>query len=97
MSVAGFITAYLVFINAVGLLVMGLDKLKAIKRGFRIPEATLFIIALMGGSLGIFAGMYVFRHKTRKRKFTVGIPVILIAQLALAAFLYFGPVRLRTI
>lgn len=76
---------------------MGIDKLKARKRGFRIPEATLFLVALMGGSIGSLVGMYLFRHKTRHRKFTIGMPIILLLQIALIAFLLFGPWDIHTI
>lgn len=78
---------YLIIINAASLLLMLADKLKA-KRGlWRIPEATLMGIAALGGSVGALAGMYLFRHKTRHIKFTVGIPAILIAQIAVALWL----------
>lgn len=82
-----FILIYLLLINAVGLLVMLADKRKAQKKQWRIPEATLITIALMGGSIGSLAGMRLFHHKTRKPKFYIGIPAILIAQLALAGYI----------
>ncbi len=78
---------YLVLINAAGLLLMRADKKKAIQRKWRIPEATLMGVAALGGSLGVLAGIYAFRHKTRKPKFTVGVPAILVCQIALAALL----------
>ncbi len=62
---------------------MGIDKAKARRRAFRIPEARLFGIALLGGSLGSIAGMYVFRHKTRHWYFVLGMPAILILQVAI--------------
>ena len=62
---------------------MGIDKRKAIKRAFRIPEATLFLIAILGGSIGSILGMYTFRHKTRHWYFVVGMPAILILQIGL--------------
>lgn len=62
---------------------MGIDKAKARRRAFRIPEARLFGIALLGGSLGSIAGMYFFRHKTRHWYFVLGMPVILILQIAI--------------
>lgn len=68
---------------------MGIDKLKARRRGFRIPEATLFIIALIGGSIGSILGMYLFRHKTRHRTFTIGMPAILIVQIIFVLVLIF--------
>lgn len=73
---------YLLTINAVGLLIMLADKEKAKKHLWRIPEATLLTVAALGGSLGCLAGMRLFRHKTRKLKFYLGLPAILAAQLA---------------
>ena len=78
---------YLIIINAAGLLLMLADKLKAKRGAWRIPEATLMGVAAIGGSVGALAGMYLFRHKTRHIKFTLGIPAILIAQITLAVWL----------
>ena len=78
------IQTYLVLINAAGLLIMLLDKKKARRGAWRIPEKTLLGVAAAGGSIGSLVGMYTFRHKTKHIKFTLGIPLILIAQLALA-------------
>ncbi len=74
---------YLLLINAAAFLLMLADKQKARKKKWRIPEATLFLFAFLGGSLGSLAGMYTFRHKTRHKKFTIGIPVILAVQITL--------------
>lgn len=74
---------YLILINAAGFGLMLIDKYKAKKNLWRIPEATLMGVALIGGSLGVLAGMYTARHKTKHPKFTVGVPVILFAQLLL--------------
>lgn len=74
------VSIYLLLINAAGLLLMLIDKQKAKKRRWRIPEATLLTVAALGGSLGSLAGMYLFHHKTRKPKFSFGVPMILIAQ-----------------
>jgi uncharacterized membrane protein YsdA (DUF1294 family) len=63
---------------------MLIDKQKARKKKWRIPEATLMGVAALGGSIGSLIGMYTFRHKTLHKKFTIGIPAILIAQLLLA-------------
>lgn len=79
---------YLILINALGLLIMLADKRKAIKKAWRIPEATLMTVAAIGGSIGILAGMQLFRHKTKHPKFTIGVPLILALQL-LAAVWYF--------
>jgi uncharacterized membrane protein YsdA (DUF1294 family) len=62
---------------------MGADKYKAKHHAWRIPEKTLFAASIIGGSVGTWAGMYVFRHKTRHWYFVVGMPAILIAQVAL--------------
>lgn len=75
---------YLLIINAVGFLFMFIDKQKARKKKWRIPEATLMGIAAIGGSIGSLMGMYTFRHKTLHKKFTIGIPAILILQIGLA-------------
>lgn len=67
---------YLFIINALGFLLMLLDKQKAKKNLWRIPEATLMGIAILGGSLGCMWGMYAVRHKTKHLKFSLGLPVI---------------------
>ena len=72
---------YLVIINAAGFLLMLVDKIKAKKSRWRIPEATLFLVAVIGGSIGSIAGMYTFRHKTKHIKFIVGMPLILALQI----------------
>lgn len=78
-----FVIGYLVCINAEGLASMGMDKRKAIRHQWRIPEATLFLIALLGGSLGSIVGMQLFRHKTRHWYFVWGMPAIFFIELAL--------------
>ena len=79
-------TLYLVCINLAAFVLMGLDKRRARYRQWRIPEKLLFLAALLGGSAGAWAGMYVFRHKTRHWYFVVGMPVILLVQLLLIRF-----------
>lgn len=79
---------YLIVINALGLLFMLADKIKAQKNQWRIPEATLMGIGLLGGSLGCILGMRLFRHKTKHPKFFVGLPVMLVAQIILLMVLY---------
>lgn len=74
---------YLVLVNAVSFFLMLADKTRAKKKLRRVPEAVLFLAALIGGSLGIWLGMYLCRHKTRKRKFVIGIPLILAIQTVL--------------
>lgn len=81
------ILLYLLIINAAGFLLMLIDKWKAKKNLWRIPEKTLLGVALIGGSIGAYAGMQVFRHKTKHLKFTVGIPVIMALQLIAVAYL----------
>lgn len=78
---------YLLLINAAAFVLMLADKVKARINRWRIPERTLIGSALLGGSIGALLGMYTFRHKTRHLKFTLGVPAILIAQIALAVFL----------
>lgn len=72
--------AYLIIINIIGLAVMGIDKLKAMRNGWRIPEKTLFFVAIIGGSLGSLIGMYTFRHKTKHWYFTTFMPIIFVLQ-----------------
>ena len=79
-------TLYLVCINLAAFSLMGVDKRHARRRQWRVPEKLLFLAALLGGSAGAWAGMYVFRHKTRHWYFVVGMPVILLAQLLLIRF-----------
>ena len=71
---------YLLLINAAGFLLMLIDKWKAKKNRWRIPEATLFLVAAVGGSIGSLIGMYTVRHKTRHLKFVIGMPMILAVQ-----------------
>lgn len=82
-----FILLYLLIINAIGFLLMLADKQKARKNLWRIPESTLFTAAAFGGSIGCILGMYTFRHKTKRWIFVLGMPAILIAQIALAVWL----------
>jgi len=79
---------YIVIINIIGFFTMLIDKRLAISGKRRISEKTLLIIAAIGGSLGSYAGMYLFRHKTKHKKFTVTVPVFMIAQGALLYYLF---------
>ena len=79
---------YLLLINAIAFLLMLVDKIKARKNRWRIRERTLFFSALLGGSVGALLGMYTFRHKTQHLSFTLGMPAILIAQVALAIWIF---------
>lgn len=74
---------YLLLINLLGYYMMWSDKQKAKKDLWRIPERNFFIVSILGGSIGLWAGMQTFRHKTQHVKFTVGLPAILIVQIAL--------------
>ena len=80
---------YLIVINIIGFYVMWSDKRKAQKGKWRIPENTLFLITALGGGIGTIAGMYTFRHKTKKLKFTIGLPAILILEIILLIYLKF--------
>lgn len=74
---------YLITINALGFLLMLIDKQKAKKNAWRIPERVLMAVAAVGGSLGCLCGMYLFRHKTRHIKFSVGLPILFAVQAVL--------------
>ena len=82
------IVIYLVVINILGFLIMGLDKWKAKNGKWRIPENTLLLFTILGRGIGTISGMYIFRHKTNKAKFTVGMPAILVLEIALFIYLY---------
>ena len=87
MSFTQIAIIYLIVINILGFLVMGLDKHKAKMAERRIPENTLFTFTVLGGGVGTIAGMYVFHHKTKKMKFKVGMPLIFILEILI--FVYF--------
>jgi len=97
MRVYTVIAIYLAIINLIGFVVMGIDKNRAKKRAFRIPEATLFTMAIIGGSIGTILGMHIFRHKTRHWYFLYGMPVILILQIIIVIVLVLGPFRISII
>ena len=80
---------YLLGVNILGFLAMGFDKGKAKRGSWRIPEDSLFMFTILGGGIGTIAGIYTFRHKTKKIKFTVGMPVILILEILLFIYLQF--------
>lgn len=75
------IIIYFILINLFGFFIMWLDKRKAKKGAWRIPEKTLFIITALGGGIGTIAGMYTFRHKTQKIQFVIGFPFITILEI----------------
>ena len=79
---------YFLAINAVAFIVYGIDKYKAKKAKWRISEATLLLLAVLGGSIGAWIGMKVWHHKTMHKKFKYGIPAILLIQIALITYLH---------
>lgn len=84
------IIIYFIIINIVGFLAMGIDKKRAKMMEWRIPEKTLFLITLFGGGIGTISGMYTFRHKTKKKYFTIGLPAILIIETICVFYLIYG-------
>jgi len=92
------IIIYLLIINIIAFLAMFIDKKKAEKDRWRIKESTLLTLALIGGSIGAIAGMYTFHHKTKKPRFFIGIPVIIVLQIMLIIaisikwYLYIQPI-----
>ena len=81
------ILIYLLAVNALTFIVYGIDKYKAKHAKWRISEATLLLLAVVGGSIGAWCGMKVWHHKTMHKKFTYGVPVILLLQVALAVWI----------
>lgn len=80
-----FVVAYLVCVNVLAFALFGVDKARARRGEWRIPEKTLMLVAALGGSLGALAGMQAFRHKTRKPLFRIGVPVLLAVTIAVGA------------
>lgn len=78
--------SYLIILNLAAFLLCGLDKRKAVRGRWRIPEKTLLLAAAFGGSAGLLCGMYLFRHKTRHKAFTIGVPLILAVQIGAVAW-----------
>ena len=79
---------YLIFINIIAFLAMFVDKRKAIKNKWRISEAALISLSILGGSIGMLFGMKSCRHKTKHKKFTIGVPIILIIQISCMIYLF---------
>ena len=77
---------FIIGINVITFVVYGIDKLKAKKGKWRIPEATLLLLAIVGGSIGAWCGMKVWHHKTMHKKFKYGVPMILIVQIGLCLY-----------
>ena len=78
---------YFIVINVIAFITMWYDKRQAIKGNFRVSEKTLFILAIFLGGIGIYLGMYTFRHKTKHLKFTIGIPVVICINIATIIYL----------
>ena len=95
MDVISVLLIYVALVNLLGLYAMYNDKLRAKKRAFRVPEATLFAIAIIGGSIGCIIGMYLFRHKTRHWYFVYGMPLILILQILGLVLLRIAPIEIQ--
>ena len=87
MNLTTILIIYLIIINMAAFFIFGIDKRRAIKTRWRIAESTLFLLALIGGSIGAEAGMYVFHHKTRHLRFVIGIPLIFILQIVIVFFI----------
>ncbi len=94
MNVLLWLVIYLVVVNLIGFSMMGIDKSRARRRAWRIPEAHLIIVALIGGSVGAILGMWLFRHKTRHWYFAYGLPVILVLQIAVVIALILSPLQI---
>ena len=83
-----YILYYLIAINIITFFIYGIDKLKAKKGKWRIPESTLLLLAIIGGSIGAWFGIKVWHHKTLHKKFKYGIPLIVIIQIAIAIYIF---------
>lgn len=94
MTVLGILATYLILINLASFAMMGIDKRKAVKKLWRIPESSLFIISIIGGSIGSIIGMRVFHHKTRHWYFVYGMPLILILQILFIIAIIKSPLQI---
>jgi uncharacterized membrane protein YsdA (DUF1294 family) len=97
MTVIFVIVLYFAIMNLAGFWLMGIDKRKAVNKLWRIPESTLFIIAIIGGSIGSIIGMRVFHHKTRKWYFVYGMPFILFLQILAVIAIIKSPIQFSII
>jgi uncharacterized membrane protein YsdA (DUF1294 family) len=84
-----YLIAYIFIINIISFSVMYYDKKRSIRHKWRVPESRLFLFACILGSLGMWVGMYIFKHKTKHRRFVFGVPIILIIQLIIMFMLFF--------
>lgn len=89
MEVLTSIGTYLAIMNIIEFIIMGIDKSRSRRNAWRIPEATLFLFCIFGGSIGGLLGMKLFRHKTQKPKFYIGYPVILLLQVLITLYFIF--------
>lgn len=78
--------AYIAVVNILTFYLMRVDKQKAIKNQFRIPERTFFLLSILGGAVGTYIGMKMFRHKTKRASFTIGIPILILLNLGLLIY-----------
>lgn len=83
-----YIIIYVCLINMIAFILMGLDKRRAKRGKWRIPEKTLWFSAVMGGVLGSILGMQIFRHKTKHKAFTIGMPLVFILHITIISWLY---------
>ena len=90
MSVIQIVLLYILSVNLGGFIAYGIDKKRSIRSKWRIPEATLMTFALVGGSVGCLLGMKVFRHKTQKPLFFIGVPIIFIIQIVATLIFFFA-------
>ena len=93
MTVLQIIACYLIIMNIVGFFFMGIDKWRAKKHAWRISEATLLLVAVLGGAAGSLLGMHLFHHKTRHWYFLYGSPAMLVVHILLGIFIWKGPVQ----
>ena len=82
-----FILTYLVLMNLIAFIAFGIDKWKARNNAWRIPETTLFLLAILSGSIGAKLGMHIWHHKTKHLSFVIGVPVIMLLQVVLFVFI----------
>jgi uncharacterized membrane protein YsdA (DUF1294 family) len=74
-AVVNIISGYLLLMSLIGIIIMGIDKRRSIRKAWRVPEKTLLLVAFLGGGIGSFLGMYAFRHKTKHIKFVISLPL----------------------
>lgn len=84
-----FYILYFIIINIIAFLVMGNDKRRSIKKQWRISEKDLISLAVIGGSIGILSGIKVFRHKTKHKLFTIGVPLIFLTQILILSYILY--------